>query len=38
MLTSAVRDSANGEQFAATVSERFGFDPHVLSAATRRRG
>jgi exopolyphosphatase / guanosine-5'-triphosphate,3'-diphosphate pyrophosphatase len=31
VLTSAVRDSANGEDFAATVKERYGFEPHVLS-------
>jgi exopolyphosphatase/guanosine-5'-triphosphate,3'-diphosphate pyrophosphatase len=31
VLTSAVRDSANGEEFAATVKERYGFEPHVLS-------
>jgi exopolyphosphatase/guanosine-5'-triphosphate,3'-diphosphate pyrophosphatase len=30
VLTSAVRDSANGEQFAATVKERFGLEPHIL--------
>jgi exopolyphosphatase/guanosine-5'-triphosphate,3'-diphosphate pyrophosphatase len=31
VLTSAVRDSANGEQFAHTVQERYGIQPHVLS-------
>jgi exopolyphosphatase/guanosine-5'-triphosphate,3'-diphosphate pyrophosphatase len=31
VLTSAVRDSANGEQFARTVQERYGIQPHVLS-------
>ncbi|HEY2260785.1 MAG TPA: Ppx/GppA family phosphatase, partial [Solirubrobacteraceae bacterium] len=31
VLTSAVRDSANGEEFADTVRERYGLDPHVLS-------
>jgi exopolyphosphatase/guanosine-5'-triphosphate,3'-diphosphate pyrophosphatase len=31
VLTSAVRDSANGAQFAATVQERYGLEPHVLS-------
>ncbi len=31
VLTSAVRDSANGEQFAHTVQERYGIEPHVLS-------
>jgi exopolyphosphatase/guanosine-5'-triphosphate,3'-diphosphate pyrophosphatase len=30
VLTSAVRDSANGEQFAATVKARFGLEPHIL--------
>jgi exopolyphosphatase/guanosine-5'-triphosphate,3'-diphosphate pyrophosphatase len=30
VLTSAVRDSANGEQFAAAVRDRFGFEPHIL--------
>ena len=31
VLTSAVRDSANGERFAAAVRDRFGFQPHVLT-------
>jgi exopolyphosphatase/guanosine-5'-triphosphate,3'-diphosphate pyrophosphatase len=31
VLTSAVRDSANGEQFAHTVLERYRIQPHVLS-------
>ncbi len=31
VLTSAVRDSANGEQFAHEVQTRYGLDPHVLS-------
>jgi exopolyphosphatase/guanosine-5'-triphosphate,3'-diphosphate pyrophosphatase len=30
VLTSAVRDSANGEEFAAAVHDRFGFAPHIL--------
>lgn len=30
VLTSAVRDSANGEEFASAVQERFGLEPHVL--------
>ncbi|MEO6859253.1 MAG: Ppx/GppA phosphatase family protein [Solirubrobacteraceae bacterium] len=30
VLTSAVRDSANGEEFAAAVKERYGFEPHIL--------
>ena len=37
VLTSAVRDSANGEEFAATVRERFGFSPHVLSGDEEAR-
>ena len=31
VLTSAVRDSANGEQFAAEVKRRYGLEPHVLT-------
>ncbi|HEY6524661.1 MAG TPA: Ppx/GppA phosphatase family protein [Solirubrobacteraceae bacterium] len=31
VLTSAVRDSANGEEFAETVRARYGLEPHVLS-------
>jgi exopolyphosphatase/guanosine-5'-triphosphate,3'-diphosphate pyrophosphatase len=31
VLTSAVRDSANGEEFADTVQERYGLEPHVLT-------
>ncbi len=31
VLTSAVRDSANGEQFAHEVQTRYGLEPHVLS-------
>ena len=31
VLTSAVRDSANGEEFATTVRDRYGLEPHVLS-------
>jgi exopolyphosphatase / guanosine-5'-triphosphate,3'-diphosphate pyrophosphatase len=31
VLTSAVRDAANGREFADTVEERYGFEPHVLS-------
>src|ERR1700749_4895028 len=31
VLTSAVRDSANGQAFAATVRDRYGLEPHVLS-------
>ena len=31
VLTSAVRDSANGAQFAATVRDRYRVEPHVLT-------
>jgi exopolyphosphatase / guanosine-5'-triphosphate,3'-diphosphate pyrophosphatase len=31
VLTSAVRDSANGQAFADEVRERYGLEPHVLS-------
>ena len=31
VLTSAVRDASNGEDFANSVRERYGFEPHVLS-------
>jgi exopolyphosphatase/guanosine-5'-triphosphate,3'-diphosphate pyrophosphatase len=31
VLTSAVRDSANGKRFAALVRERYRLEPHVLS-------
>lgn len=31
VLTSAVRDAANGREFAETVRERYGLEPHVLS-------
>ena len=31
VLSSAVRDAANGEEFARTVGERFGFQPHILT-------
>ena len=31
VLTSAVRDSANGEEFADTVRDRYGLEPHVLA-------
>src|SRR5947209_4509110 len=31
VLTSAVRDSANGEEFAEEVRGRFSLEPHVLS-------
>jgi exopolyphosphatase/guanosine-5'-triphosphate,3'-diphosphate pyrophosphatase len=31
VFTSAVRDSANGQEFADTVRDRYGLEPHVLS-------
>jgi exopolyphosphatase/guanosine-5'-triphosphate,3'-diphosphate pyrophosphatase len=31
VLTSAVRDSANGEEFAEEVRDRYGLEPHVLT-------
>jgi exopolyphosphatase/guanosine-5'-triphosphate,3'-diphosphate pyrophosphatase len=31
VLTSAVRDSANGSEFADTVRDRYGLEPHVLT-------
>jgi exopolyphosphatase/guanosine-5'-triphosphate,3'-diphosphate pyrophosphatase len=31
VMTSAVRDSTNGEQFAAEVQRRYGLEPHVLT-------
>jgi exopolyphosphatase/guanosine-5'-triphosphate,3'-diphosphate pyrophosphatase len=31
VLTSAVRDAANGEEFADTVGRRYGLEPHILS-------
>ena len=31
VMTSAVRDSANGEEFAAEVQRRYGLEPHVLT-------
>ena len=31
VLTSAVRDSSNGEQFAESIRERHGLEPHVLT-------
>jgi exopolyphosphatase/guanosine-5'-triphosphate,3'-diphosphate pyrophosphatase len=31
VLTSAVRDAANGKEFADTVRDRYGLEPHVLS-------
>jgi exopolyphosphatase/guanosine-5'-triphosphate,3'-diphosphate pyrophosphatase len=37
VLTSAVRDAANGQEFAATVRDRFGLDPHILSGDEEAR-
>jgi len=31
VMTSAVRDAANGGEFAGVVGERWGFEPHVLT-------
>jgi exopolyphosphatase/guanosine-5'-triphosphate,3'-diphosphate pyrophosphatase len=31
VLTSAVRDAANGSEFASSVRDRYGFEPHILS-------
>ena len=31
VLTSAVRDSANGSEFADTVRDRYGLEPHILT-------
>jgi exopolyphosphatase / guanosine-5'-triphosphate,3'-diphosphate pyrophosphatase len=37
VLTSAVRDASNGEEFASTVCERWGLEPHVLSGDDEAR-
>jgi exopolyphosphatase / guanosine-5'-triphosphate,3'-diphosphate pyrophosphatase len=37
VLTSAVRDAANGHEFAETVRERYGFTPHVLTGDEEAR-
>ena len=37
VLTSAVRDAANGQEFADTVRERWGLEPHVLSGDEEAR-
>jgi exopolyphosphatase/guanosine-5'-triphosphate,3'-diphosphate pyrophosphatase len=37
VLTSAVRDAANGEQFAHAVSDRYGLEPHVLAGEQEAR-
>jgi exopolyphosphatase/guanosine-5'-triphosphate,3'-diphosphate pyrophosphatase len=37
VLTSAVRDSANGDEFAAAVRTRYGLQPHVLAGEEEAR-
>jgi exopolyphosphatase / guanosine-5'-triphosphate,3'-diphosphate pyrophosphatase len=37
VLTSAVRDSANGEEFAEQVRSRYGLEPHVLTGDDEAR-
>ena len=37
VLTSAVRDAANGQEFAATISERYGIEPHVIPGEEEAR-
>jgi exopolyphosphatase/guanosine-5'-triphosphate,3'-diphosphate pyrophosphatase len=37
VLTSAVRDAANGGEFARTVQERYGLEPHVLAGEDEAR-
>jgi exopolyphosphatase / guanosine-5'-triphosphate,3'-diphosphate pyrophosphatase len=37
VLTSAVRDSANGAEFAETVRRDYGLEPHVLAGAEEAR-
>jgi exopolyphosphatase / guanosine-5'-triphosphate,3'-diphosphate pyrophosphatase len=37
VLTSAVRDSDNGEEFAQTIKERYGITPHVLKGDEEAR-
>ncbi len=37
VLTSAVRDAANGEEFASAVRDRWGLEPHVLSGDEEAR-
>ncbi|MBV8432224.1 MAG: Ppx/GppA family phosphatase [Solirubrobacterales bacterium] len=37
VLTSAVREAANGQAFADSVQERFGLEPHVLSGDEEAR-
>ena len=37
VLTSAVRDAANGQEFADSVKQRYGLDPHVISGDEEAR-
>jgi exopolyphosphatase/guanosine-5'-triphosphate,3'-diphosphate pyrophosphatase len=37
VLTSAVRDAVNGQEFADTIRERWGLEPHVLSGDEEAR-
>ncbi|MGN6866763.1 MAG: Ppx/GppA phosphatase family protein [Solirubrobacteraceae bacterium] len=37
VLTSAVRDAANGQEFAQAVRDRWGLEPHVLSGDEEAR-
>jgi exopolyphosphatase / guanosine-5'-triphosphate,3'-diphosphate pyrophosphatase len=37
VLTSAVRDAANGQEFADSVKERYGLEPHVISGDEEAR-
>ena len=37
VLTSAVRDSANGREFADSVRDRYGLEPHVLTGDEEAR-
>ena len=37
VLTSAVRDSANGSEFAEAVRTRYGLEPHVLAGSEEAR-
>ncbi len=37
VLTSAVRDAANGDEFASTVRDRYGLAPHILTGDDEAR-
>jgi exopolyphosphatase/guanosine-5'-triphosphate,3'-diphosphate pyrophosphatase len=37
VLTSAVRDAANGAEFSQTVKDRFGLEPHILTGDDEAR-